>query len=90
MTICLIPESIDCFVLMKYLFVSILIFAYLMCIFIFEVAIHLAFPFKYFTISHSFLKAEARSIILFSFMCCFLLLSTELLSLCILMEFYLT
>lgn len=39
MTVCLIPESIDCFVLMKSLFVPVLIFAYLMYIFIFEVAI---------------------------------------------------
>lgn len=39
MTVCLIPESIDCFVLMKSLLVPVLIFAYLMYIFIFEVAI---------------------------------------------------
>lgn len=52
-----------------------------MYIFIFEVAIHLIFPFKHFSIYHSFLKAKAKSIILSSFMCCFLLLSTELLSL---------
>lgn len=69
---------------MKHLFVSILIFAYLMYIFIFEVAIHLVFPFKFFSVCHLFLKAEAKCIILSSFMCCFLLLSTELLSLVVL------
>lgn len=53
------PESIYCFVLVKYLFVSILIIAYFMYIFIFEVTIHLVFPLKYFSVCHSFLKAEA-------------------------------